>query len=346
MARLKSTSFTNTDSITNARGTNAQAGTGENGAVQSGAFRYDTDSNETLYATGASFFNPVVLPSMPDAYKRPRNYTDTLGASAATPANSAEEIKRYNPTATDGVYWINLPGAGARQVFCVMNTDWAGGGWMLAMKATRDSTFTFGSAYWTDTRTLNDNSSYWNQNDQTAKFDVFNRFPAKDLLARFPDLSNGGSLNIGVHSWYQPNFYNGQTRGGTYSGQVNGGGAPGQGQGPQPGMRIELRNLFSRVTRYFFMDADQFHGGPGYNSQWSSQSDIRFYGFNWNDNLNCRWGFGWNENGGGLYPYGNTGSDDVVGGIGTNYHSAGDRINCCQNRTGVNRSMRVEVYVR
>ena len=39
---------------------------------------------------------------------------------------------------------------------------------------------------------------------------------------------------------------------------------------------------------------------PGWqNGIFSSQSDINFYGFNWTDNYNARWGFGWNENGGG-----------------------------------------------
>jgi hypothetical protein len=346
MATLKSTSVAGNGSITNVRGNAAQATTGANGNLQNGAFRYDTDVNETLYAVGTTQYNPVNQAHYPDAYFRPRNLANNLpGYSAGNPATSAEDVRRYNPQATDGVYWINLPAVGVRQVFCVMNPAWAGGGWMMAMKATRGGTFTYGSSYWTSVNTLNDNASYWNFNDQDAKFEVFNRFPAKDIMARFPDIGNGGSLNIGNWSWYQPNFYNGQTRGGTYSGQVNGGGAAGAGQGPQPGQRIELVNLFNRVNRYFIEESDTFLGGPAY-GVWSSQNDIRFYGFNWTDNLVSRWGFGFNENGGGVYPYGSEGSDDVVGGIGTNYHSAGDQINCCQNRTGINRSARVEIYVR
>ena len=43
-------------------------------------------------------------------------------------------------------------------------------------------------------------------------------------------------------------------------------------------------------------------------------------------------------------------SDDVSGGIGMTSNfgtfSAGDRINCCQNVTGINRSARVEIYFR
>jgi hypothetical protein len=349
MATLKNTTVAGTGALLNVKGSAAQGTAGANGALQNGAFRYDTDVNETLYAQGTTQYNPIDRATYPRGYRRPRNIVsggNYPGSSSSNLAASAEEVKYYYPDAPDGLYWINLPGVGAKQVFCVMNANWAGGGWMLAMKATRGGTFTFGSSYWTSVNTLNDNSSYWNQNDQDFKGEVFNRFPAKDLLARWPDLGNGGSLSIGNWSWYQPNFYNGQGRGSTYNGQVNGGGAPGFGQnGPQRGHRIELVNLFNRVSRYFIQDADTFHGGPAYGN-FSSQSDIRFYGFNWNDNLNSRWGFGYNENGGGVYPYGNEGSDDLVGGIGTNYHSAGDQINCCQNRTGMNRNARIEVYVR
>ena len=69
--------------------------------------------------------------------------------------------------------------------------------------------------------------------------------------------------------------------------------------------------------------------------------------------MKARWGFGWNENGEGLYPANNVqyvGTNDVTGGIGLAYtgfnYSAGDVIACCADFTGVNRSMRVEIYVR
>ena len=69
--------------------------------------------------------------------------------------------------------------------------------------------------------------------------------------------------------------------------------------------------------------------------------------------MRARWGFGWNENGEGLYPGGSSGaagSNDVSGGIGLDSNagniSAGDRINCCNDTTGINRQARVEIYVR
>ena len=75
--------------------------------------------------------------------------------------------------------------------------------------------------------------------------------------------------------------------------------------------------------------------------------DINYTG---NAGAKVRWGFAWNENGPGLFPNGDQGSNDVSGGIGMgsgygNY-SAGDRISCCQNSTGINRTARVEIYVR
>jgi hypothetical protein len=58
-----------------------------------------------------------------------------------------------------------------------------------------------------------------------------------------------------------------------------------------------------------------------------------------------------------VYPNGNQGSNDVTGGIGMGLmsglsvatggqYSAGDYISCCSNQTGINRTARVEIYVR
>jgi hypothetical protein len=240
-----------------------------------------------------------------------------LGSTSALAASSAQAILAAHPESSDGVYWINLPSVGATQVYCLMDNKWDGGGWMMMMKATRGGTFTYGSGHWTAVNTLN---SCLNRDDADGKSHVMNYFAAKDMLAIWPDIGEGGCIrNMNNWVWLQNNFYGG-------------------------GARITPISMWNSVNRNFFQDALNYCGwGSGI---WSTQNDIRFYGYNWTDNLNSRWGFGWNENGGGLYPYGYTGSDDVNGGIGTSYYSAGDVINCCNNRGGYNRSMRVELYVR
>jgi hypothetical protein len=247
------------------------------------------------------------------------------GSTAEKAALSAQAIKLINPGAPDGIYWINVPTVGPKQTYCIMDSAYDGGGWMMAMKATRGTTFNFNANYWTTKNVLNETQT--NTNDGDAKFDVMNYFQAKDLLAVWPDLTgNSGCFNVPRgHIWLQKNFYTAD---------------------------ISFVDLLNTVNEYFIQDANNFCGI----NQFSRQTDVRFYGFNYSNDQNLartRWGFGWNENGGGLWPNGNQGSDDVAGGIGmtgtqqgqVNY-SAGDFIGCCQNVTGFNRSARVEVYVR
>jgi hypothetical protein len=247
------------------------------------------------------------------------------GSTAVLAAPSAFAIKKANPGATNGVYWINLPTVGPTQIYCLMDDVYDGGGWMMALKATRGTTFNYDANYWTTLNTLNPTDL--TRNDADAKYHTMNYFKAKDLMALWPDIGTpGGSISSSpVWSWYEPNFYSGG--------------------------RISMVNLFNTVNRYFIRDAKTFSGWAS--GIFSSQVDIRFYGFNWTDNGKSRWGFGWNENGGGLYPNGVEGSDDVVGGIGINnlwdglgQASAGDHIACCQDTTGIDRQARVEVYVR
>lgn len=252
------------------------------------------------------------------------------GSTAAKAAPSARYIKTAFGTNTDATYWINLPYVGPTQVFCLMNSAVDGGGWMMAMKATRGTTFNYSSSHWTTVTTLNPGNT--NRNDGDAKFDTMNYFHAKDIMALWPDIpwnyggsTTGGSVNTNgsynVWCWLQNNFNN--------------------------GIRITPINFFSSANNLFFGDANNF---AGKGTAFSSQVDVRFYGFNYTGNGTGtnRWGFGWNENGGGLYPNGNQGSNDVFSGIGMAYGnvSAGDFIACCQNVTGINRSARVEIYIR
>jgi prepilin-type N-terminal cleavage/methylation domain-containing protein len=267
------------------------------------------------------------------------------GLHPTTPANSALEILNLNPNAQNGVYWINLPTVGATQVYSLMDTRLNGGGWMMMMKATRGNTFHYDSPYWQGVNTLNVNQT--NRNDGDAKFEVMNRFAAKDMLALWPDIGQGGSISVSGYPWvWLQNNFNGGNRivPTTFFSTV--GAASGMG--------------FNNGGRgYFLGDAKQYSGWRL--GVFSSQPDIRFYGYNYQNNpqwnsahiVRARWGFGWNENGEGLYPSSfnaAVGSNDVAGGIGVQYggthYSAGDIIGCCNDSVGINRSARVEIYVR
>lgn len=277
--------------------------------------------------------------------QRGRYGIDAPLGSAFSPADSAMTIKAMNPNAPDGVYYINLPTAGPTKTYCIMDSTYDGGGWMLAMKATRGTTFNYSASYWTSRNLLN--QSNLNQDDGDAKYDTFNYFEGADLMARWPDIgTSGGSISgTGVWTWMEKSFNSGRSS-----------------------ARTNLVDFFTNAGTYtsgyggyFIRDAKTFSGWA--NGIFSSQVDIRFYGFNFINHpgygfsAKVRWGFGWNENGEGLYSSPSTlansayaGSDDVGGGIGMDTqfgsYSAGDKINCCQDTTGINRSARVEVYIR
>jgi len=271
------------------------------------------------------------------------------GLSAATAGLSAAAIKAQTGTNADGAYWINLPTVGPTQIYCIMNSAVAGGGWMMAMKATRGTTFSYSSTHWNTVTTLNPTQN--NRADGDAKFNTMNYFAANDIMALFPDITtNGGSLGTNpMNCWtWLENNYNGGTRitpidffntAGTFNtGNVN---------------------TASSYGGKFIKDAKTFAGWTG---QFSGQANIRFYGFNFKNpdgygSFKCRWGFGWNENGEPLYEtpaslvgVSYAGSNDVGGGIGMDSsfgsYSAGDYISCCQDATGINRSARVEIYIK
>lgn len=281
------------------------------------------------------------------------------GLSSTTPGFSAQQLQRDYGYTTNGVYWIWVNGK-AQQVYCLMDPQADGGGWMMAMKATTGTTFNYSASYWTTANTLNPTDL--TRANADAKYDVFNYFQAQDMLAVWPDINTpGGSLSGGYGgnwTWEQKNFY--------------------------AGTRISPLNMFSSFDPtnggsignyvshspynyggYFIQDALTFPGTGQTQGIFSTQADIHFYGFNGQNYYNptyliydrVRWGFIWNENGEGPYTSPATlaggaapGSDDVGGGIGmdTNFgsYSAGDQINCCQTYTGINRSARVEIYVR
>jgi hypothetical protein len=246
------------------------------------------------------------------------------GSSPEKAVYSAKQLVQYYPELDDGVYWITLPMVGPKQVYCILNTDCAGGGWMLAMKGTQGTTFNFDSNYWTTTNTLNPSET--NRNDGDAKFDTFNYFRSDDWLAIFPDVTEGGDVSGGYGGW-------------TW---------------------VENNAVGTKSVREFYDSPTQItklSNGVGYpatnptptasskfnSSIWSSQSGFQWYGINYTtySPKSVRWGFAWNNEA-------NQASNDVTGGIGLKYasYSAGNAFNCCNEGAAEYRSMRFEWYVR
>lgn len=99
-------------------GTTAQRPT-----ASTGQLRYNTSFNFLEYYDGSNWV-PVVGQTSP-------------GSSASNPAESADEIKTYNPNATNGLYWIRQIGTVPVQAYCVF-TDFtgaaiAGGPWTVPL---------------------------------------------------------------------------------------------------------------------------------------------------------------------------------------------------------------------
>lgn len=255
------------------------------------------------------------------------------GSSEARAASSAQAIKQAYPNSTDGIYFINVPTVGVKQVYCLMDNKYNGGGWMLAMKATRGTTFNFDANYWYTANTLNPNNV--NRNDGDAKYDVFNYFAAKDLMALWPDIANigteSGSIdNLTNWSWQENNF--------------NG------------GNRTALINFFTQTptattiqTKTGGSNANVGITFTGFNSSiFTTEWGYMFYGFNYTgpggaSAQKVRWGLSYNNEA-------DQNSNDASNGIGLSYNtfSAGDTYSfCCSGVfAGMNRSARVEMYIR
>ena len=210
---------------------------------------------------------------------------------------------------------------------------WYGGWWVYGIttvttisSVSSGTTFNYDSSYWTNnTTTLNATNT--NRDAGDAKFNTMNYFPSKDMLALWPDIpynyasGTGGSLSLsGYNNWcWMKNNYN-------------------------SGTKQTLVSYFSTASNVSFGTAKGVERGTAF----SSQAGNQFYGVNFTvlNAARVRWGFAWNNEG-------DWNSNDVAGGIGmsgtTSYtvsYSGGDFIGCCQDQTGINRSARVEMYIR
>ena len=268
------------------------------------------------------------------------------GLTSATAAPSALAIKNAYPSSTDGVYYIDLgPTGGIQQVYCLMDSKYDGGGWMLAMKAAETgNTFGYASAYWTSsTNNLNTASpSRLATLNTDAKYDVMNYYATgNDLMALWPDVANSPSANgsttnsgsisgLTQWSWLAKNVLGGNT---TMQAKLN---------GTQTSLISNPSGVASGSGTSTVFNFTGFGAGTYY--PFTNQAGYSFYGFNYSGNAthSARWGFGWNNEA-------DQGSNDVSGGIGLNQSawSAGDSYGCCEGLyVGFKRQMKVEIYVR
>lgn len=145
-----------------------------------------------------------------------------------------EEPGAFIPEFKDSYYWVNLPFVGTRYIYCIMDKNYFGGGWMLAMRGVRNSKrFSYNSDHFKRETTFNDSSDYINTiveddwirdvnkeelrkssigdkiytfNDPNipdpsakydAKFDTFNHVKAKEWMVIFYVKDGNGNKIIG-----------------------------------------------------------------------------------------------------------------------------------------------------
>ena len=153
----------------------------------------------------------------PPSGSRSINWTgyafSSTGGNVSYPAESAQVIRGIFMTNSNGVYYVNVNGSGTA-AYCMMDTTYDGGGWMMLLKATRGSTFTYASTYWTGVNTLNPTDTTTADGD--AKYNTYNYSRVKDLLAIWPDMGvTGGSIatpDSGYWTWLYNNCYSSGVR--------------------------------------------------------------------------------------------------------------------------------------
>jgi len=149
-------------------------------------------------------------------YNTPLSSAD-FGYVLAKVAHNTEG-KSFIPNFKDGYYWINIRNVGTKFIYCIMDEDYWGGGWMLAMRSVYGSkNFSYDSEHFKSATTLNASSKYiksiipedWRNDDNSvelrkssigdeiykisnidpnrydAKFDTFNYSKAVEWMAIF-----------------------------------------------------------------------------------------------------------------------------------------------------------------
>lgn len=291
-------------------------------APETGMMRYNTDFSITEYYNGSNWV--------------PISYTKLIGLSA-------QQIKEAYPYAPDGPYRIYFEGIDSvKQIYCLMNSGYDGGGWMLALKSKdKEEAFRYDSTYWTQNNTLNE-SFVSLHNDVNAKYHVMNEYEGKDMMAIWPDIltrqTAGGGLpadyssygrDAGNWNWLELNYP--------------------QHISASTSTLINFFNTAPRIER--LTNAKNFYGWKS--GVFSSQAGYSRYGFNLDNGSSAairsqsRWGFTWNNETNDFTP-------DAIGGLGlllahpnSFAASAGDYgVTAYTDSNGIGRKARVQLYVR
>lgn len=271
------------------------------------------------------------------------------GTDSAFPHESAKIIKDLTNTNTDGIYYILVNGV-STPTYCLMNDIYDGGGWMMLMKMSTNTTaFTYDSSYWKYINTLN--ASDLTRNTGDAKYNVFNYTPVKDILGIWPDISptsytniygnNGGSFfTQDGWTWLLNNWSSGSKVTGLSGFSTS---RPAGIYATNVLQPVNINNpfyyngygnCFSNETgsyiHYINSPGGSITGGSlitGTNAPGTASC-----------NLGIRWGMIYNNETGDL------GSTDAYQGIGFGW-SAGDVYGCC-GTAGINRQTRFELFGR
>jgi hypothetical protein len=244
----------------------------------------------------------------------------TLGMAARCAAGSAQEIKQATGTNTDGQYWIVMNGT-PTLVYCVMNSLQGGGGWMLAMRGKNSSsTFSYNSAYWTNTTLLNDAypdrfSASDVARNSDAKYAPFAYATGNQVMVLYPEVTtlaggafgtNGSANASGINgvaygfAWHETftagtawTSYNSTTRfGGGSSGYNPANYQAGGNTSPAATSTCvtspnTLTYLFTNASRCAFRQVQSNYNASEApysavgNNVFFSQTDIRFFGINY-----------------------------------------------------------------
>lgn len=94
------------------------------------------------------------------------------GLTPQTAAISAQKIKEDTATNTNGIYWINISGTPV-QVYCMMDSSFSGGGWMLCMRGQGTQQYGYGNSAWTDSTEYSASELLSNTHGTFAKNIIF-----------------------------------------------------------------------------------------------------------------------------------------------------------------------------